>query len=547
MKFLIKNDFVSPLDLMNHLRDIAEKCNGQSDVVIEFENGCYDIEDESAINDFNRLMKGDLDYDTHWGKGNIDYNKGLVFQDVHNLKVIGHQSTLIFDGLIAPFTFINCHNVYVEGLTIDWKRPPFTIGKIVSVNNKTVSIKLHEDFSIEGGEPIWALMDHDPYRKRFGKAWQFRNMSSVRKLSDDFFEFDTDAYSELVIGHDIVLRHVGNYRPCIHILESKNLYFKDLTIHNNPGMGVVGHYSENITFRNLKVMPKRDHIMSTTTDATHFINCEGLLDFENCYFEGMGDDAINVHGFYNYITEIIDDYTLEVTILNENGTQDQIFDIPKIGDVVEFSRVYDLKPIGVDNKIKSYKVNELQWKAALTFENKLSDEIGVGDLLTKSNDVAALRFVKCHVKSIRARACLIQTRNVIIEDCLIENCTGTGIHLDTATGWWESVRCKDVSIRHNIIRDCGYGDGTYHNTSGIAVITESEGDAVGIHSHILIENNEIYGNQNTGITVQCTNECQIIRNKIKNCDIAVDIAVSDNILIQDNDTQNQKIKFRFNQ
>lgn len=528
---------------LEELRNISSAIKGKKDINIIFQKGTYDLKDERAVKEFKQLMEGNLDYDTHWGKYGIPYNVGVLFEDVKNLVIDGNDSILMMHGLLSPFTFKNCKNVIFKNITIDWKRPPFSVGEIQSINGDEIKVKIFDEFPVVGKEPVWALMDYDPFNRHFGLVWKFRNMSQFELMEPGIIKFNASVAKDLTVGNYLVLRHVGNYRPCIHILESENLHFDRVTLHNNPGMGIVGHYSKSIRFRDLQVKPKGNNIMSTTTDATHFINCEGLIDFENCYFEGMGDDAINVHGFYNYITNIVDEYTVEVTILNENGTQDQVFDAPRNGDTVEFSKVLDLKPF-YSNTVKDVEVDDENWKATITFTNPMCKNIVVGDLLTKNNDVAALRFVKCHVNNIRARACLIQTRNVIIEDCLIENCTGTGIHVDTATGWWESISCENIMIRNNKIKDCGYGDGTYNNTSGIAVITECEGNTVGVHKNVVIENNDIYGYGNTGITLSCTDGSQIFNNNIRNCNVAVEIMSCDNIEIYNNSIGNQKIIFK---
>ncbi|GKX29285.1 hypothetical protein SH1V18_17650 [Vallitalea longa] len=528
---------------LDKLRNISDEIKGKKDISITFEKGTYELKDDNAIKEFQQLMEGTLDYDTHWGKYGFPYNIGVLFENVDNLVIDGRGSTLMMHGLISPFTFKKCKNVVFKNIIIDWDRPPFSVGEIKSISGDEITVNIFDDFPVKGKEPVWALMDYDPFNRHFGLIWKFRNMSQFELIEPGVIKFNASVAKDLTIGNYLVLRHVGNYRPCIHILESENLYFDSITLYNNPGMGVVGHYSKTITFRNLQVKPKDNRIMSTTTDATHFINCEGLLDFENCYFEGMGDDAINVHGFYNYITEILDEHTVEVTILNENGTQDQVFDVPRKGDTVEFSKVSDLKPFE-SNTVSEVTVDDENWKATITFTDSIDENIVVGDLLTKSNDVAALRFVKCHVNNIRARACLIQTRNVVIEDCLIENCTGTGIHVDTATGWWESISCENVVLRNNTIKDCGYGDGTYNNTSGIVVITECEENAVGVHKNIIIENNNIYGNENTGITLSCTDGSKIFNNIIRNCDIALEIMSCDNIELYNNSIGNQKIIFR---
>ncbi len=44
-------------------------------------------------------------------------------------------------------------------------------------------------------------------------------------------------------------------------------------------------------------------VVSSGNDATHFVGCSGLVALHDCRFQGMLDDATNVHGHYARIQE----------------------------------------------------------------------------------------------------------------------------------------------------------------------------------------------------------------------------------------------------
>lgn len=532
-------------DATNELRAYLNM-NSEKDVMIKFEKGTYHFIDEKAVADFKELMAGNLDYDTHWGKPQIPYNKGITIEECDNITLDFNGSTLIMSGLIQAMLLHRSKNITIKNLSIDWLRSPFSIGEVIECEGNKVTVKIFDDFPIKGGEPVWAIMDYDPIVKHLGKVYKFRNMTPLKLIEKQKVEFSGNFTMKPIVGSYLVIRHVGNYRPCIQLLECENICFQNVTIHNNPGMGIVGHYTKNIRFRNFQVKPKEGHIMSTTTDATHFITCSGLIDFEDCYFEGMGDDAINVHSFYQSIIEISEDRkTVTSTILNPNGTQDMIFDAPAKGDLVEFSKSNNLLCFS-ENIIVCSEIDSEAWRAKITFENPLSSTIQCGDIFTKISDCAKLRFVNCTVRDIRARAALIQTRGCIIENCKFSYCTGTGIHIDTATGWWESTSTRDIVIRNNIIQACGYGDGTYNSTCGIAVLTECEDSAVGVHKNLVIENNQIDGNgESTGIYISSAEAVKIYGNTINNCTTAIEVDDSTDIQIYENN-MNQQAKIVFN-
>ena len=534
---------ISPsMDCMRRLREISEMIRGAKDVTITVEPGVYHWNDEQAQADFDALMQSRLDYDTHWGRAGIPYNKGVVFENVENLVLDGQGSTWMMHGLLSPVSIWNCKHVRLKNFSIDWERPLFSVGTVLSHEGDEVVVRIDDDFPVKGGEPIWALMDYDRIARRFGLIWKYRNMSALELIAPQTVRFRAQLRETLKAGSALTLRHVGNYRPCIHLWESEDVSFDSVRLYANPGMGVTAHYSRDIRFRRFEVRPRDDRLMSTNTDATHFITCSGAVDFEDCYFEGMGDDAVNVHGFYNRITELVDSHTVMATIDNENGTQDLRYDAPRPGDTAEFYDSDTLLPVW-SAVVRETQIDEKRWCVRLTLEQELPSSIRKNMVFTKSNDAASLRIVNCRVNCVKSRGFLTQTKRVLIEGCRIERCTGTGIHVNTALGWCESIACEDVAIRHNQILDCGYGDGTYANACGITIHTKCRKKAVGVHKNVVIENNEICGCGLNGIVLSSLEHAKVCGNRIVNCNAAVVVESCDDIELWRNDCGEGRIVY----
>ena len=507
-------------DCLSSLRNISEALKGKQNVTVSLEQGIYHWRDPAAERDFGALMEGRLDYDTHWGRPGLPYNQGVVFDQVNGLTLDGNGSTLTIHGLLAPFTFQNCQRVTLRNFRIDWDRPLFSVGTVLSWEEGEITVKIDDDFPVRGGEPVWALMDYDRFARRFGLIWKYRNMSAMEQIEPQTVRIRAKLGQPLTPGTTLILRHVGNYRPCIHLWECEKVLMENVILHANPGMGVTAHYCRDLRFRGLQVRPAEDRLMSTNTDATHFITCSGTIDFENCYFEGMGDDAVNVHGFYNRITQVVDDHTVTATIDNENGTQDLRYDAPRPGDMAQFCDPRTLLPIW-ESIVRESRVDEEAWQVTLVLADPLPKEIAPSVVFTKCSDTAALRVVNCHVNRIRARAFLSQTKAALIEGCRIEHCTGTAIHVNAALGWCESIPCENVVIRDNRIRDCGYGDATFANACAVTVQTKCREKAVGVHGHVEIVDNEVTGSGRNGIVLSSLEKGQVMGNRFWNCDAAV--------------------------
>ncbi len=83
-------------------------------------------------------------------------------------------------------------------------------------------------------------------------------------------------------------------------------------------MGVIAQRSRNLSLRSIMVSPPPGgrRIVSTTADATHFVNCTGTIEIVNCLFEQQKDDATNIHGLSAKITRILAPDQFEITMVH---------------------------------------------------------------------------------------------------------------------------------------------------------------------------------------------------------------------------------------
>lgn len=522
-----------------------EENEGKANIDLILAPGDYYFDHPESEETWRSVLYGETDYDTPWGRVGHPYHTEMVFRRMRNVRVIGNGAILWMQGLTAPFSFEGCENVTLQGFEVNWKRPPFSVVRIWRTEEKRIYVRPEADFPLHGGEVIWGMYDYDPGTGEVCREYRFRNMSPLRQEEGNLFSFETKTKTKLTCGNTLILRHVGNYRPVLHFFRTSLVYIERVTLYAGAGMGLIAHQSKDMFFRYLSIRPWRNRLMSVTTDSTHFISCSGQISFQDCYFEGAGDDAVNVHGFYLRIDEVLDDHTVKVIGLREDGTQDQIFDAPDAGDEIAFYHAGEQIEF-LHAWIDSSKVDQQLWKAELRFKDAIGKHLMQGDMLTRISDIASLQMVHCHVRSQRARGVLSQTRNVLIENCLFELLSGTAVHVtcDLQEGWFESIRGENIAIRGNRIRHCGYADGTYQNASGIAIESGENDNTPGVHTGITIENNDIVGIGNTGIAVMNAQRVSITGNCITQCEPCIDLCAADQAAMRGNKLHNGSIRFR---
>lgn len=458
-----------------------------------------------------------------------------------DIEIEGNNSTLIFRGIIAPFDFYRCNNITVKNITIDWERPVFSIGTAEKISSGEITVRFDEEYALKGGEPVVSYQDYDAESGGFSGFCIFEGVEKLEKTSEQTVLLKNEFASAVKKGNRVIMRHIYSFAPCFHLLECANFTFCGVVIHTAPGMGIICHKSADLSFENLCVQPSHGRLLSTNTDATHFISCFGRISFNKCFFSFMGDDAVNVHGFYLAVKEKKSSRELILTV--ESSIQDDVFDSPQHLDKVEFVKRDTLYPYAEAKIIEVKDIDAENNTVRVTFDRDLPENFELTDVIANASKTASLTFSNCTVKNIRGRALLIQTRNAVVENCLFENCTGQGVHINTAAGWWESIGTRNIIVRRNRFLNCGYGSTKYCDSVGVVIETECSVLKTGVHKNTEISDNYIEGS-NTGILVRCADSVKIKNNFffLDEKFNQVDIDYSDNVEISGGNLLKHKIK-----
>lgn len=267
-------------------------------------------------------------------------------------------------------------------------------------------------------------------------------------------------------------------------------------------MGLLAQMTENITLDGFSVCLRGDddpRFFTTQADATHFSACKGVIISRNGLYEGMADDAINVHGTYLRITKRVDDHTLQGRYMHPQAWG---FIWGESGDSVQFVESEKMELAGDHhiNTIASIKSIDRPThfgakEFEISFTQKLPTEISEAgsfgvENLTWTPEVI---FAGNTIRNNRARGSLFSTpRRVVCEDNLFDHTHGTAILLcGDCNGWYETGACTDVIIRNN--RFVNALTANYQFTNAVIsiypVIPNLKEQEAYFHSGIIIENN----------------------------------------------------------
>ena len=250
------------------------------------------------------------------------------------------------------------------------------------------------------------------------------------------------------------------YRPApgIFLSNDKDTRLQNVKVHYAEGMGLLAQLCENITLDEFSVCLRGDkdpRYFTTQADATHFSSCRGKIDSRNGLYEGMMDDAINVHGTYLKIKQRLDDHTV---LARSMHPQSYGFARGVQGDEVQMVRTATMELTGGKNRVKEILPNDKDTvKGAkeyrITFAEPLDAEItdkeGFG--IENLSWCPEVYFADNVIRNNRARGTLFSTPlKTVVERNLIDHTSGTAILLcGDCNGWFETGACRNVLIRNN--------------------------------------------------------------------------------------------------
>lgn len=399
---------------------------------------------------------------------------GIALEDMKNLTLDGQGSEFVFHGRMLPVSLLRSENCLLKNFSIDFENPHIAQVKIVENDPQDgivfepapwVDYRIAKDSIFEAYGEGWTM------RHSWGIAFDGDTKHLVYNTSD--IGCPTKGASEvaprrihapgwkdarLVPGTVVAMRGWGRPTPGIFLSHDVNTTIENVKVHYAEGMGLLAQLCENITLEKFGVCLKGDadpRYFTTQADATHFSGCKGKIVSCNGLYEGMMDDAINVHGTYLKVVKRVDDRTLVGRYMHG---QSWGFEWGCPGDEVQFIRSNTMELVGKQNKIISIRpYDKEQTEGAreflITFQEPvdqvINEQSGFGiENLTWTPEVL---FSGNVIRNNRARGSLFSTpRKTIVENNLFDHTSGAAILLcGDCNGWFETGASRHVIIRKN--------------------------------------------------------------------------------------------------
>ena len=420
--------------------------------------------------------------------------------------------------------FFDCTNIVVKGLTIDYDPLPFTQGTITAVNTKNGTYDLLIDkgypelslpaFSI--AESRWGItvdLTHNAYGlwAYFSSNWTNISGRTWRMTADNPAFLNEHPLS---IGDRFA--HMARRWTAFDIgcYSCMGVELKNITIYAASGLTVGAFYCSGIVVQGLHVgiKPGSTRLLSTNGDCVHSAGCSDGLLIENCFFEGMPDDGINIHGRGGVIISNVTDRIKWV------GTPRQALFFASDEIQILNNSVGGIR--GNASILNAKKINNVVWEITLDKSLPgLNASWHSGDKLSPisrcgQGSIIRNNFIGAH----RGREVLLLSHDIIVSNN----------HFFNPSLAWESVSLHN-DYTYYAEGPASYNVGIYHNTfrggdnkwswSGAAVGISSflsEGVQTPSYdsSNIVVKANSFINIDGPAVQATSVSDVRIIDNKV---------------------------------
>ncbi len=429
--------------------------------------------------------------------------------DLRNVTLDGQGSLFLFHGEVQPVLIQDSERVTIRNIAFDYAIPRHSQGIITRVAPEGYDLEVdgarfpHE---IRDG---WFLFKGEGWERRdAGTGIIFRGSTGAIVAGTSDFNYQGPltvlapgkyrvaknvARSGLQAGDVITFRQdlwVNRPHPAVTLYRARDVRLDNCPIHASHGMGLLAQRSENIVIHGGGSFPRREtgRYFSTNADATHFSNCKGTVVVEGGRYEGMMDDAINVHATCLRIEEMPDPRTLRCRYVHPQSIGFETF-LP--GETLRFIQAQYLTPRDPCRVVSVRKTRTDE--VIIQMDRPVPDGLGVGDAVENADWFPSVVFRDNVIRNNRARGALFTTpRPVRVERNRFETIAGSAILLaGDANGWYESGGCEDVLIRDNVFRDnlTSRFQFTEALISAYPEVPDLAGQTAHYHRHVRIEGN----------------------------------------------------------
>ena len=465
----VKDHGIEPgRDVTIEVNRLVESIKGKKNITLFFPKGRYIFYPENAMEKFRSVTNHDN------GLKRIAF----PFFGFEGLTLDGNSSTFLFHGRMSPIVLEGTKNISLKNFNIDWDTPFHHELKVVERDEKSNSFVAEINPTTYGFEirndkiyfnhynwqdPVGQNITYDP--KTEAPIWNVKDYSlrvkkktKVSQVGENTVKFQDVTKVPPPIGSIIATygqAPTNRLAQAIHLSNSNDTYVENVTVYAAGGMALIAERCENVELNGFIVTSNEERYVATRADATHFLGCKGLIKLENCLFEHMLDDGINVHGAYVKVEKYIGEnkFLCEISHRQQTG-----FIFAEPGDQVMITSRETVLPLFETTVKEVDLLNERRFVMTVAeIPSKMPDGLLSIENLTWYPDLIMKNNI---IRQNRARSALISTKGKVVIENNYFSSHMHGILIEGDNNkWYESGGVRDITITNNTFENMSFGSG----------------------------------------------------------------------------------------
>lgn len=392
---------------------------------------------------------------------------------VDGLAIYAYGVEFIFEPRlsIAAVNLVNCSNISIFGLSVDFNPIPFSQGTIsaISKNSNYIEVTLDNGYPIPdinwsdiGGGNTKTIVFHNGKLTQNKMDWvRFIENTGENKIRCYLRQKALlhTANGNVQVGSRIALPD-RKARQTLVLKNSHSCNIVDWKVYSSPQMVFVESEGlGNNRYEFNRIVRRHDRLLTSNADVFHSINVEKGPIINNNFAEFPGDDFVNIHTHLTYVAKNGKDVlcfcntpifskTTSVNVYDHDLSFKGIANISNVQKELDQAEIIDALANVAHFKLQS---NYQRW----TVYRITSDlDLSIGDLIDSpltaphQSQVTKNRFDYGY-----SRGVLVKSSNSIISDNYINTTGGAAIHVGLDRFWLEGGFTENTVVSDNICRN----------------------------------------------------------------------------------------------
>ena len=452
-------------DIADHLREELRACRERAtgDAGIVFPAGTHEVWPDR------------LDERYCFISNNDDGLKRILLDGdgLEDVVIDGNGAALELHGRTTVAVVLrNSRNVTLRNFSIDWPSPSLSQAEIAGVGDGWADVRFGSEYEVELRDEklvflrddsessfLHNMLEFDPKRretayKRFdnhGLAQTYR----AEKRREGVLRIHGAFRSAPEPGNVFVFKHEPRLAPGFVLDNCENIRLENVDVYHAGGMGIVAQCCRDIVLDHFNICcrPGSSRLFSAHADASHFVDCSGRIELNDCLFENQMDDPCNIHGIFWRVRRRRDRCRVE---LEEVHHQQRGIDTIRAGDRVAFHDSHTLKCLFETNAVSLNRFNSAV--AELATMDPLPDLPWQRVVVMRKEQEVDVLIRGCTFRRNRARGLLISSLGRVRIEKNYFHVPGAALRVSgDAYDWFESGPVEDVAVNGNVFDNCNYG------------------------------------------------------------------------------------------